>query len=80
MLDIIGGLRPTKHMLFDEQVAISLHILGHHVKNRVIQFEFGRFGETISIYFKLVLNATIRLQLFLLKKPEPIPKDSNDHR
>ena len=79
MLNIIGGLRPTKHMLVDEQVAMFLHILGHHVKNIVIQFEFGRSGETINRYFKLVLNATIRLQSLLLKKPEPIPEDSNDH-
>ncbi|KAK4269919.1 hypothetical protein QN277_023015 [Acacia crassicarpa] len=80
MLDTIGGLRATRHMLVDEQVAMFLHILAHHVKNRVIQFEFGRSGETISRYFKLVLNATIRLQSLLLKKPEAIPEDSNDHR
>ena len=80
MLDTIGGLKPTKHMLVDEQVAMFLHILGHHVKNRVIQLGFGRSGETISRYFKLVLNATIRLQSLLLKKPEAIREDSNDHR
>ncbi|KAK4278788.1 hypothetical protein QN277_016587 [Acacia crassicarpa] len=80
MLDTIGGLRATRHMLVDEQVAMFLHILAHHVKNRVIQFEFGRSGETISRYFKLVLNATIRLQSLLLKKPEAILEDSNDHR
>ena len=57
-----------------------LHILGHYMKNRVIQFEFRRSGETISRYFKLVLNATIRLQALLLKKSEPIPEDSNDNR
>ncbi|KAF7814669.1 protein ALP1-like [Senna tora] len=46
MLDRIGGLRPKKNMLVDEQVAIFLHILSHHVKNRVVQFEFERSGET----------------------------------
>ncbi|KAF7842198.1 myb/SANT-like domain, Harbinger transposase-derived nuclease domain protein [Senna tora] len=30
MLDNIGGLRPTRNMLVDEQVAIFLHILSHH--------------------------------------------------
>ena len=80
MLDTIGGLKPTRHMLVDEQVSMFLHILAHHVKNRVIQFEFGRSGETISRYFKLVLNATLKLQSQLLKTPEPIPEDSNDER
>ncbi|KAF7841306.1 protein ALP1-like [Senna tora] len=48
MLDIIGGLRPIKNMLMDDQVAIFLHILAHHVKNRVVQFEFERSGETLE--------------------------------
>lgn len=80
MLETIGGLKATKNMLVDEQVAMFLHILAHHVKNRVIQFEFGRSGETISRYFNVVLNATIRLQRLLLKTPEPIPEDSTDER
>ena len=80
MLDSIGGLKPTKHMLVDEQVAMFLHILAHHVKNRVIQFEFGRSGETISRYFNFVLNAMMRLEGELFKTPEPIPNDSTDER
>ena len=72
MLDNVGGLKPTKHMLVDEQVAMFLHILAHHVKNRVIQFEFGRSGETISRYFNRVLTAMMRLQRELFKQPEPV--------
>ncbi|KAF7807194.1 hypothetical protein G2W53_039355 [Senna tora] len=34
MLDEIGGLKPTKHMLVDEQVAMCLNILAHHAKNK----------------------------------------------
>ncbi|KAF7826810.1 protein ALP1-like [Senna tora] len=55
MLTSIGGLRPTRNMLVDEQVAMFLHILAHHVKNRVIQFEFRRSAESISRTFNRVL-------------------------
>ena len=40
MLEALGGLRATRHMLIDEQVAMFLHILAHHVKNRVIKHKF----------------------------------------
>ncbi|KAF7815082.1 protein ALP1-like [Senna tora] len=80
MLDDIGGLRPTRNMLVDEQVAIFLHILSHHVKNRVIQFRFGRSGETVSRYFNTVLKAMIKLMPHLFKKPELVADDSTDER
>ncbi|KAF7821896.1 protein ALP1-like [Senna tora] len=41
MLDEIGGLKPTKHMLVDDQVAMCWNILAYHAKNRVIQWNFG---------------------------------------
>ncbi|XP_054820822.1 uncharacterized protein LOC129319784 [Prosopis cineraria] len=80
MLTDVGGLKPCKNMLVDEQVAMFLHILAHHVKNRVIQHNFGRSGETISRYFNSVLTSMMRLGDMLLKKPEPVPEDSNDER
>ncbi|KAF7808322.1 protein ALP1-like [Senna tora] len=80
MLDEIGGLKPTKHMLVDEQVAMCLNILAHHAKNRVIQWNFGRSGATISKYFYVVLKAIIRLNRVLYKTPTPIPEDSTDQR
>ncbi|KAF7815143.1 protein ALP1-like [Senna tora] len=80
MLDNIGGLWHTRNMLVDEQVTIFLHILAHHVKNRVIQFRFGRLGERISRYFHYVLQAMIRLVPHLFKKPEPVADDSTDER
>lgn len=47
-LDIIGELRPTKHMLINEEVTLFVDILGHHVKiNRGIQFKFGRLGKLL---------------------------------
>ncbi|XP_050944053.1 protein ALP1-like [Cucumis melo] len=52
-------------------VAMFLHIVAHNVKNRVIQREFMRSGETISRHFNMVLLAVIRLHDELLKKPQP---------
>lgn len=37
MLKGIGGLVPTRHMFIEELVAMFLHILAHHVKNRMIR-------------------------------------------
>ncbi|KAF7821310.1 protein ALP1-like [Senna tora] len=65
-------------MLLDDQVAIFLHILAHHVKNRVFQFEFQRSGETVSRHFNSVLNAMMLLVDELFKQPEPVPEDSTD--
>lgn len=78
MFKTIGRLKDTKNMLVDEQVAMFLHILAHHVKNRVIKFIFHRSGETINRHFSLVCNAVIRLQAELLKKPEPISQNNTD--
>ncbi|KAJ8770663.1 hypothetical protein K2173_021310 [Erythroxylum novogranatense] len=80
MLESIGGLKSTQNMLIDEQVAIFLHIISHHVKNRVIRNNFRRSGETTSRRFHNVLNAMMRLQDHLFRKPEPIPANSSDHR
>ncbi|PPD67499.1 hypothetical protein GOBAR_DD35629 [Gossypium barbadense] len=80
MLESIGGLKSSKFMLVDEQVAMFLHIISHHLKNRVIKHHFRRSGETISKAFHSVLNAVIRLQDVLFKKPEPITADSSDTR
>ena len=80
MLEVKGGLRDTKHMLVDEQVAMFVHILAHHVKNRVIKFRFQRSGETISRYFRHVLDSIMLVQKDLMKIPEPIPTDCTDER
>lgn len=80
MFEMKGKLCPTKHTDIAEQVAIFLHILGHHAKNRVIKFEFQRSGETISKHFSNVLNAVLRLQGELFSKPQPILGDSIDEK
>ena len=74
MLETIGGLKDTKHMLVDEQVAMF------HAKNQVIKHHFRRSGETVSRYFNDVLHAIIRLQGELFKKPEPVLENSSDER
>ena len=80
MLETMAGLKDTKHMLVDEQVAMFLYILAHHKKYRVIKYQFRRSGDTISRHFHDVLHAVIRLQGELLKKPEPIPENSTDDK
>ncbi|KAK5842915.1 hypothetical protein PVK06_005334 [Gossypium arboreum] len=67
-------------MLVDKQVAMFLHIISQHLKNRVIKHHFSRSGETISRSFHNVLNAVIRLQDVLFKKAEPIIANSTDLR
>ncbi|KAG8372599.1 hypothetical protein BUALT_Bualt12G0083400 [Buddleja alternifolia] len=67
-------------MLVDEQVAMTVHILAHHQKQRIINANFERSAETISRHFRKVINAIIRIQDELLKKPEPVPDNSTDER
>ena len=80
MLKEIGGLRDTIHMLIDEQVAMFLHILAHHVKNRIMRSRFNRSAEVISRHFNRVLTALLRLEGHLLKKPKPISPESTNRR
>lgn len=79
-LETDGKLKASKYLQVDEQVAIFLYILAHHVKNRVVKFQFRRSGETISKHFNNVVNAIVRLEKQLFKKPEPIPENSTDDR
>ncbi|PPD76885.1 hypothetical protein GOBAR_DD26175 [Gossypium barbadense] len=67
-------------MLVDEQVAMFLHIISHHLKNQVVKHHFRRSGETVSRAFHSVLNVVIRLQDVLFKKAEPITADFSNTR
>ncbi|KAL5539393.1 hypothetical protein UlMin_044022 [Ulmus minor] len=80
MLQTIGGLRGSKYLCVDEQVAMFLHILAHHVKNRFIKFQFLRSRQTVSRYFHNVLHSIICLHRELLKRPEPVHANSIDER
>ncbi|KAL5541120.1 hypothetical protein UlMin_043406 [Ulmus minor] len=80
MLQTIGGLRGLNYLCVDEQVVMFLHILTHHVKNRVIKFRFLRFEQTASRYFHNILHSIIYLHRELLKRPEPVHANSIDER
>ncbi|KAG8381546.1 hypothetical protein BUALT_Bualt06G0132900 [Buddleja alternifolia] len=80
MLQATRRLKETRNMTIDEQVAMFLHILAHHLKNRTIKNHFLRSGETVSRYFNRVLKAVLQLQGELLKIPEPVPEHSTDPR
>ncbi|KAK9279309.1 hypothetical protein L1049_012988 [Liquidambar formosana] len=80
MLRTIGKLKDTRHMTVEEMTALFVHILAHHVKNRVIINRFMRSGETISRHFNEVLKGVIRLQSHLLKQPEAVTENSTDGR
>ncbi|MFQ6661729.1 hypothetical protein Gotur_029779 [Gossypium turneri] len=73
-------LKSSRNMFLNEQVAMFLHIISHHLKNRVIKHHFNRSRETVSRSFHNILNAFIRLQDVLFKKAEPITANSTDPR
>ncbi|KAK9125403.1 hypothetical protein Scep_014249 [Stephania cephalantha] len=75
-----GKLRDKRCVLVDEQLAITLHILGHNIRNRVISTWFQRSGETVSKVFRRTIRALIRLHRMLLKHPVPIGPNENDLR
>ena len=80
LLTTTGGLRGTINVSAQEMTAMFLNIIACHVKNRVIKFDFLRSGETISQHFHAVLKSIILCHFVLLKKPKPVPKNSNNFR
>ena len=80
MLETIGGLRASKYVCVDEQVAMFLQILAHHSKSSVIKFQFMRSEETVSKFFHKVLYSIIHLHGELLKVLEPVLENSTDER
>ncbi|KAI3470671.1 hypothetical protein Pfo_027334 [Paulownia fortunei] len=80
ILEATSIVSSTKNMLVDEQVAMTVHILAHHQKQKIINVNFERSGETISRHFRQVINAIITLQGELLKIPEAVPYNSVDER
>ncbi|XP_061357670.1 protein ALP1-like [Gastrolobium bilobum] len=80
LVRVEGKLKEDGLVSIEEQVAMFLHILAHHAKNRVIKFKFQRSGETVSRYFNLVLKSVLRLQEILLKLPDPVSENCTDDR
>ena len=73
-----GGLIGNRNVSPDEMPVIFLYILAHHMKNRVIGFNFTRLGRAISKCFHECLKAMIRCQKNFWKTPEPVMEDSVD--
>ncbi|KAL0554766.1 hypothetical protein IC582_008694 [Cucumis melo] len=71
LLRNVAGLSSTEIVDVEEMVTMFLHVLAHDVKNRVIQREFIRSGETVSRYFNIVLLVVLRLYEKLIKRPVP---------
>ncbi|CAH9107358.1 unnamed protein product [Cuscuta epithymum] len=80
MLVTKGGLRPTRHLIVEEQVAIFLLVLSHHHKNRTLITDFQRSGRTVSKCFSTVIHAVLQLHSTLYAKPQPITMECEDDR
>ncbi|KAA0036694.1 retrotransposon protein [Cucumis melo var. makuwa] len=80
LLRNVAGLSSTEIVDVEEMVAMFLHVLAHDVKNRVIQREFVRSGETVSRHFNIVLLAVLRLYEELIKRPVPVTSNCDDQR
>ena len=61
-------------------VGSFLHVLAHHVKNRVVARQLAWSSESISRNFNAVLHVVLHLHSILFKKPEPIPENCTDER
>lgn len=55
------GLRDSISITVEEAVAMFLYVLAQNYKNRTVNFNFIRSGETVSRYFNIVLRAVIQL-------------------
>ncbi|KAA0037852.1 putative nuclease HARBI1 [Cucumis melo var. makuwa] len=60
LLRTIGGLTSTEVVDVEEMVVMFLHILAHHVKNRVIQRVFLQSGTLNGTYIKVNVPASDR--------------------
>ncbi|KAH9105084.1 hypothetical protein LEN26_014870 [Aphanomyces euteiches] len=64
-----GGLKPTRDVSTEEQVAMFLFFAGQNASSRALQCRFQRSGETISRHIRLVLLAMRRMCSTYIKLP-----------
>lgn len=64
-------LKDTLYVTVEEQLAMFLHTVGHHTKNRIVKIEFIRSGETISRYFSTVLRAICAIKNQFVQQAGP---------
>ncbi|CAL1401819.1 unnamed protein product [Linum trigynum] len=75
-----GGLKRYDDVAIDEMVMMFLVTIRHNKKNRTLQVDFCRSGQTISKVIHRVLRAILRLHPLLLRQPEAIPENCNDDK
>ncbi|KAG9398042.1 hypothetical protein AC1031_022057 [Aphanomyces cochlioides] len=71
-----GGLKSTKHVSVQEQLANFLYFAGHHASNAALQGRFQRSGETITRHVREVLSTLLSLAPRYIKIPgddSPVP-------
>ncbi|XP_030458817.2 uncharacterized protein LOC115679372 [Syzygium oleosum] len=61
-------LRSTVNVSVREQVLVFCHIIGHNVRFRVIGGRFHRSIDTVHRYFKIVLQAILKLYKHVVKE------------
>ncbi|CAL1379158.1 unnamed protein product [Linum trigynum] len=80
VLIVEGELKKTRNVNIDEMVYTFLRTISHNEKNRTLQLNLRRSGETISRSIHRVLKAVIRLNNLLMKKSVPIPNNCTSSR
>ena len=77
------GLRDSKYITIDEQLAMFLYTVAQNASNRDVQERFQHSGETVSRYFNAVLRAVHMLAPKYIKLYEnddiPTAISSNDN-
>ncbi|XP_020271667.1 uncharacterized protein LOC109846838 [Asparagus officinalis] len=69
-------LKDSRNITVEEQLIMTLNILGHKSKNRIVRSHFIRSGETVSRYFNKVLQAIICLRgRYMRQAPNDIPQE-----
>ncbi|KAK9132864.1 hypothetical protein Scep_012392 [Stephania cephalantha] len=66
-----GKLRDKRCVLVDEQLAITLHILGHNIRNRVISTWFQRSEESVSKVFGENNSRAHTIATYAFEAPRP---------
>ena len=75
-------LKDSRHVMIEEQLEITLNILGHKTKKCIIRSHFIRSGETVSRYFNKVLESIYHIRgRYIRQVPNEVPKEIlNNHR
>ncbi|XP_020266770.1 uncharacterized protein LOC109842285 [Asparagus officinalis] len=69
-------LKDSRNVTVEEQLVITLNILGHKSKNRTMRTQFIRSGDTVSKYFNRVLQAISCIQgRFMKQAPNEVPPE-----